>query len=301
MSTISAPELLRTPKGYSDFWKGVFESLVAPIILVRAINERSSTNAIRDRCAGEVKKPYLTLEDCLFFRGRAIPIRSKLFEILDQINGVSERTWRAGREINSTAGSVLYQLEFELAPSRIPAPPSEIDDVPSESPFVINEGDYSKRLRTHFVECVRLEIVEQCHRVEQIPLLEALRHAIYEDSQRNPQIAATGLMKLPDVDGAKMESISDGRPVKSTAALAEQTDPVTRAIALLLAADKEGKRLIIKDLLEIVGCSRSTLYRDPQFNATVKALKAKKKGNIPKGSKTKDGQVEAVGYDPEDE
>jgi hypothetical protein len=81
---------------------------------------------------------------------------------------------------------------------------------------------------------------------------------------------------------------------------AEQTTPVTRAIALLLAADKEGKRIKIMDLPAIVGCSRPTLYRDPHFKATVKALKEKNRMNIPKGSKTKEGKMEA-GYDPAEE
>jgi hypothetical protein len=84
------------------------------------------------------------------------------------------------------------------------------------------------------------------------------------------------------------------------AMLAEQTDPVSRAIALLLAADKEGRPINIIDLPAIVGCSRSKLYRDKHFKATVKALKAKKRANIPKGSKTKEGNLEAE-YDPAEE
>lgn len=83
-------------------------------------------------------------------------------------------------------------------------------------------------------------------------------------------------------------------------AVAEQTDPVSRAIALLLAADKEGKPIKISDLPPIVGCSRSTLYRDKHFVATVKALKSKMRANVPKGSKLKDGSVEAE-YDLEEE
>lgn len=88
--------------------------------------------------------------------------------------------------------------------------------------------------------------------------------------------------------------------VDEKARLAEQTDPISRAIALMLAADSEGKSLKKLDLPNIVGCSRSTLYRDPHFNATVKALKAKNRANIPRGSKTKDGNLEAA-YDPDEE
>jgi hypothetical protein len=89
-------------------------------------------------------------------------------------------------------------------------------------------------------------------------------------------------------------------PADSTATPAEQTDPVSRAIALMLAADKEGKPLNIIDLPAIVGCSRSTLYRDNYFKATVMALKAKKRASIPKGSKTKEGDIDAE-YDPAEE
>jgi hypothetical protein len=86
----------------------------------------------------------------------------------------------------------------------------------------------------------------------------------------------------------------------STAALAEQTDPVTRAIALLLAAEREGKRLLIKALPALVGCSRAKLYRDQVFKATVKAMNAERRANIPKGSKDREGSVEAK-YDPGEE
>ncbi len=68
----------------------------------------------------------------------------------------------------------------------------------------------------------------------------------------------------------------------------------------MLAAEKDGKPINVTDLPNIVGCSRSKLYRDPQFKATVKALKAKKRASIPKGSKTEEGIIEA-GYDPDEE
>ena len=80
----------------------------------------------------------------------------------------------------------------------------------------------------------------------------------------------------------------------------EQTDPVSRAIALLLAADSSGKPINVTNLPAIVGCSRSTLYRDPHFTATVKALKGKNRANIPRGSKPKEGNLEAE-YDPDEE
>ncbi len=83
--------------------------------------------------------------------------------------------------------------------------------------------------------------------------------------------------------------------------LAEQTDPVARAIALMIHADKEGTIMEVSDLVLIVGCGRSTLYRDPRFTATRKALKQKRRSEIPSGTRSKKGVVEATGYDPDEE
>lgn len=103
-----------------------------------------------------------------------------------------------------------------------------------------------------------------------------------------------------DVGEGQCEAATPQRETQADSTLPEQTDPVTRAIALMLAADKECRSITIIDLPAIVGCSRSTLYRDPHFKATVQALKHKCQGNISKGRKKKDGTLEA-GYDPADE
>jgi hypothetical protein len=80
----------------------------------------------------------------------------------------------------------------------------------------------------------------------------------------------------------------------------EQTDAESRAIALVLAADKEGKRIKIGDVALAVGVSRTSTYRWTRFKATLTALKAKRRASIPKGNKTK-GKLEAVGFDPDEE
>ncbi len=98
----------------------------------------------------------------------------------------------------------------------------------------------------------------------------------------------------------RVELLDSLNPISKKAPLAEQTDPVTRAIALLIAADKDGKRLIKKDLPGIVGCSRSTLYRNAHFRATISALKTKKRASIPNGSKSTQGTIEAE-FDPDEE
>ena len=80
----------------------------------------------------------------------------------------------------------------------------------------------------------------------------------------------------------------------------EQTAPATRAIALLLAADREGRTITKKAIAKMVGVHRDTLGRDPQFAALWDVIKAKNKASIPKGSKDAAGNVEAE-YDPDDE
>jgi len=74
----------------------------------------------------------------------------------------------------------------------------------------------------------------------------------------------------------------------------EQTSPAARAIALMLDFDHRGRRVTVKKIVSILKCSRSTLYRDPQFQATRKALKARRQGPTPPhGYKEEQGTVEA--------
>jgi hypothetical protein len=74
----------------------------------------------------------------------------------------------------------------------------------------------------------------------------------------------------------------------------EQTSPVARAIVLLLESDRCGQQITVDQIIAIVGCSRATLYRDPQFRATRKALKEKRQGTPPpRGHKDASGKLEA--------
>lgn len=74
---------------------------------------------------------------------------------------------------------------------------------------------------------------------------------------------------------------------------AEQTTPVTQATALLLAADKDGRPWTVQQLAETVGVHKSTLYRDPRFNALVKALRNKSGAALPHGQKDAEGNLDA--------
>jgi hypothetical protein len=122
MSLITAPELLRTPNGYPQDWKRVFEVLVSPIILVREIAERASNNSWRDKAAGKNADPWLSPEEFKEFGDKALSVRQQMREVLDQINGIAERTWRAGREIRTSTGRVLFPLTDEFRTNRYPEP-----------------------------------------------------------------------------------------------------------------------------------------------------------------------------------
>lgn len=83
-----------------------------------------------------------------------------------------------------------------------------------------------------------------------------------------------------------------------TPACQEQTDAVSRAIALMLTWAKPGQRYTVKDLAKAAGTSKASLYRDSRFQAARKATKAL--GNAPPaGSKDAEGGLDA--YAPQDE
>jgi hypothetical protein len=90
------------------------------------------------------------------------------------------------------------------------------------------------------------------------------------------------------------EDIPTTQPAKAVAAEdVEQTTPVTRAIALLLAADRDDRPWNVSELASAVGVHKSTLYRDPHFNALVKALRAKGGAAPPHGQKDAEGNIDA--------
>lgn len=77
------------------------------------------------------------------------------------------------------------------------------------------------------------------------------------------------------------------------AADAEQTSPAARAIALMLEAQRDGRPVPpVKDLARMVGCDRSTLFRDPQFKAVRKAL-TEGPLSIPRGQRMDSGEIDA--------
>ncbi len=151
MSVISAPELLRTPKAYPESWQRIFEGLVAPIKLVRAIREQAGDNSFRDKAASKATGPWLSPEEFSRFRDKALAVRQQFQETLKQIEGVVERTWRAGCEIRTITGLVLFPLTDELDPNRYPGP---------------------------VLAGIRKEIISESLSFREIPLLLMLRDAI---------------------------------------------------------------------------------------------------------------------------
>jgi hypothetical protein len=101
-------------------------------------------------------------------------------------------------------------------------------------------------------------------------------------------------MHLSAVDAASCDD-AHGDPVEEPAAsqVGEQTSPVAQATALLLDADKTGRRWSVAQLAVAVGTARSSLYRDTQFNALVKALRSKKGAPPPRGQKDSEGNLDA--------
>jgi hypothetical protein len=75
----------------------------------------------------------------------------------------------------------------------------------------------------------------------------------------------------------------------------EQIGPVSRAIALLDDARREGRPIpTVPELARIVGCHRATLYRDEQVMAAWRAFQP---NPPPRGYRTKSGSIEAEDLD----
>jgi hypothetical protein len=79
------------------------------------------------------------------------------------------------------------------------------------------------------------------------------------------------------------------------AASPEQIDPISRAIAMMLACVREGRKFKIQDLAKAVGVHRSTLKRNPSFNAALEA--ARQRMRVPRGHKDENGNIDAEDED----
>jgi hypothetical protein len=93
---------------------------------------------------------------------------------------------------------------------------------------------------------------------------------------------------------ARSEQAGTGRdrlePPDATAP-PEQTDPVSRVIALMLTWEREGREYTVEGLATAVGTSKATLYRDKQFKAVRREMRAA--NAPPKGRIDDEGNVEA--------
>jgi hypothetical protein len=79
----------------------------------------------------------------------------------------------------------------------------------------------------------------------------------------------------------------------------EQIAPVSRAIALLMSAKRNGEKVRVLELAKAVGLDKSTLYRDPQFKVVWAAAKLGAKP--PTGFKDASGNLDAYGPDDDDD
>lgn len=151
MAGLTAPYLLRTPKGYPESWKRIFEILVSPIKLVRDLRMAASRNQLRDKASGKESKPWLSPEQLQGFHERALVIRQDVHHILDLIDGIADETWHAGSEIQEETSMTTFYLAEELKRGRYP---------------------------DHVLPSVQESMLESSRLLHEIPLLEKLRKAI---------------------------------------------------------------------------------------------------------------------------
>jgi hypothetical protein len=113
-------------------------------------------------------------------------------------------------------------------------------------------------------------------------------------------IAELALMLKGEDRGKDSPTEVIGQPATSlgpTERPPEQIDPVSKAIALLLDGQKQGRKMRVPDLAGAVGVDKSTLYRNPLFKAAWLAYRTGSKP--PKGHKDSEGNLDAY-YDPEE-
>lgn len=219
---ITAPELLCTPNGYPESWRRVFEALVAPIILVRKIVECAADNSFRDRAAGKKTGLWLSPDEFNSFRDEALTVRQRVRETLRTINGVAERTWRAGSAIRRETHFVLFPLTDELG------------------------KDYPEPV----LESVRKGIIEKAAEIHEIPLLKKLRKAI----------AAEKSVNLADeLSESRPPTASEPLPIHSTARRTPRKASVNARFIDLLSKTPEAAGWTAAEVARAIHCSASSV------------------------------------------
>jgi hypothetical protein len=92
--------------------------------------------------------------------------------------------------------------------------------------------------------------------------------------QKCPGVLQRFGFKIPNAIVSPQAAVGD-KPPADRPTTEEQTDPATRAIALLVSAHKKGQKPSKTEIADAVGCSVRTLDRDKQFKIAWKAMKAK--------------------------
>ncbi|HZZ76903.1 MAG TPA: hypothetical protein VFE62_00200 [Gemmataceae bacterium] len=175
MSVISAPQLLVTPKGYPPGWQRVFEDIVSPINLVRDIGHQVGINSLR------FGKKCLSVEDLWLFARKAISVRQRIQNALNEVDGVAEKTWRAGCEIRTVTGFVLHPLiediyNAHLSWDALLAALYEKYSTSTAPRFV--RSKQRKRVEVSFFASALDRVIENSCGLRPIPLLLALRDSI---------------------------------------------------------------------------------------------------------------------------
>ncbi|HZZ81932.1 MAG TPA: hypothetical protein VFE62_25760 [Gemmataceae bacterium] len=100
MSLISAPVLLQVPKKFTPEWRRVFGTLVSPVHVIRSVFEvgRSPQGL------------WLSLNQLHTFRTAASIVDNNVLRVLDELDGVAQKSWFAGRDLRDHAQVALGQL-----------------------------------------------------------------------------------------------------------------------------------------------------------------------------------------------
>jgi hypothetical protein len=149
---------------------------------------------------------------------------------------------------------------------------------------ILRLGDAATATHADLVTAARAELAN-C-RPDVVPLIRQLARAVVFDQ---------ALLAAEQVGAG--EAAADTPPADAPAAapdaLPEQTSPAARAIALVLEAQRAGRPIPrVKDLATMVGCDRSTLFRDPQFKSVHKAARNQPLA-LRRGRRTDSGDLEA--------
>jgi hypothetical protein len=260
-SKISAPlwAYREPPNGLTDQWQRVYRALVDPITMVLTFqpgHARQGTDTL-----------FAAWHDALRRSGDAASA------VLPFLHGPSQRTWRVGHAILNAIAPITAALCSTIRFLNNPTP------TPKGQEGTAND--------------LRVNIAEKLSGFDALPLLDELAAAVVADCvmQRAQPAHANASVAQPSVGESPAAA---GADQQQTGLATHATDPETLAIALLF----QRPHLSLPEIAAAVRVERQTLYKWPTFLQAAEKVgkytpKRSKGGNLPSGSKTAEGTVEA--------